>query len=118
MTETSRNDYAAIAETLSASLHLQQPPIAISFSESLPADVPVHSGRVPAGCRFWEDAAAGAFATTAEDHYRCAIGVYTHNLKPSPEQQADLMDALKVCHRSRCCSRSRSALFILLWHGW
>jgi len=91
MTETSRNDYAAIAETLSASLHLQQPPIAISFSESLPADVPVHSGRVPAGCRFWEDAAAGAFATTAEDHYRCAIGVYTHNLKPSPEQQfADL----------------------------
>jgi uncharacterized protein (DUF169 family) len=96
MTETQRNDYAAIAETLSASLHLQQPPIAISFSESLPADVPAHSGRVPAGCRFWEDAAAGAFATSAADHYRCAIGVYTHNLRSSPEQQTDLMDALKV----------------------
>jgi uncharacterized protein (DUF169 family) len=96
MTEESRNDFAAIADTLSASLHLQQPAIAISFSETLPAGVPVHAGRVPAGCRFWEDAAVGAFATSAEDHYRCAIGVYTHNLKPSPEQQTDLMDALKV----------------------
>lgn len=96
MTEESRCDFAEIADALSASLRLQQPSVAISFSESLPAGVPVHSGRVPAGCRFWEDAAAGAFATSADDHYRCAIGVYTHNLKPSPEQQADLMDALKV----------------------
>ncbi len=58
--------------------------------------MPVHAGRVPAGCRFWEDAGAGAFATTAADHNHCAIGVYTHNLQPSPEQQTDLMDALKV----------------------
>jgi hypothetical protein len=26
----------------------------------------------------------------------CAIGVYTHNLEPSPAQQADLMNAIKV----------------------
>jgi uncharacterized protein (DUF169 family) len=89
-------DFAAIADTLSASLNLQQPPIAISFSDSLPAGIPNHSGHAPAGCRFWEDAAAGAFATAAGDHNSCAIGVYTHNLQPSPEQQTDLMDALKV----------------------
>lgn len=93
---SSNSDLAAIAATLSSSLHLRQPPIAVSFSDSQPAGVPMHSGRVPAGCRFWEDAAASAFATTAADHYRCAIGVYTHNLDPSPEQQTDLMDALKV----------------------
>ena len=37
-----------------------------------------------------------AFATSASDHNLCAIGVYTHNLQPSPAQQTDLMDALKV----------------------
>ncbi|HEX4308512.1 MAG TPA: DUF169 domain-containing protein [Acidobacteriaceae bacterium] len=96
MTMTSQGDYRAIADTLSASLHLQQPPVAISFCDTVPGDVPAHSGHVAAGCRFWEDGAAAAFATSAVDHNRCAIGVYTHNLQPSPEQQTDLMDALKV----------------------
>lgn len=95
MTAT-RNDFAAIADSLTMALDLKQPPVAISFSAAAPEGVPAHSGRVPAGCRFWEDAAAGAFATAAADHYLCAIGVYTHNLQPSPEQQTDLMDALKV----------------------
>lgn len=93
---TKDTDFATIADTLTSSLHLQQPPIAISFTDSRPADVPAHTGRVAAGCRFWEDGAAAAFATTAADHYSCAVGVYTHNLQPSPEQQMDLMDALKV----------------------
>jgi uncharacterized protein (DUF169 family) len=92
----SHTDFASIARGLVESLHLKQPPVAISFSDSLPAGVPAHSGRVAAGCRFWEDGAAGSFATTAADHYSCAIGVHTHNLQPSPEQQTDLMDALKV----------------------
>lgn len=96
ITSCSGPDWAAIAATLSSSLHLQQPPVAVSFSDAQPTGVPMHAGRVPAGCRFWEDAAASAFATTASDHYRCAIGVYTHNLAPPPEQQTDLADALKV----------------------
>lgn len=95
MTAT-RTDFAAIADRLTASLNLQQPPVAISFCSALPAGVPEHSGRVAAGCRFWEDGAAAAFATTSADHSLCAIGVHTHNLQPSPEQQADLMDALRV----------------------
>jgi uncharacterized protein (DUF169 family) len=89
-------NFAAIADTLSASLHLQQPPVAISFSDTLPDGIASHPARVPAGCRFWEDAAASIFATSAADHNLCAIGVYTHNLEPSPQQQTDLMDALKV----------------------
>jgi uncharacterized protein (DUF169 family) len=88
--------YAKLATTLAASLDLQQPPVAISFTDTTPAGIKAHSGRVPAGCKFWQDAATGAFATTAADHNLCAIGVYTHNLQSSPAQQADLMDALKV----------------------
>jgi uncharacterized protein (DUF169 family) len=85
-----------LAAILMASLDLTQPPVAISFSDSVPGGVQMHSGPVPAGCRFWQDSAATAFATTAADHSLCAIGVYTHNLQPSPAQQTDLADALRV----------------------
>jgi uncharacterized protein (DUF169 family) len=89
-------NYSQLAATLDASLDLKQPPVAISFADSLPAGVKSHAGRVPAGCRFWEDGASSAFVTSASDHSLCAIGVYTHNLQTSPAQQTDLMDALRV----------------------
>jgi uncharacterized protein (DUF169 family) len=88
--------YSQLAAILAASLDLRQAPVAISFTGSLPVGVKSHAGRVPAGCRFWEDGATAAFATSASDHSLCAIGVYTHNLQTSPSQQTDLMDALKV----------------------
>jgi len=91
-----KSDYSQLASVLAASLDLSQIPVAICFTDSVPAGVKEHAGRVPAGCRFWQDGATGAFATSASDHSLCAIGVYTHNLEFSPAQQTDLMDALKV----------------------
>ena len=88
--------YSALTEVLTGALHLRQPPIAICFTDSIPDGLQAHDGRVPAGCRFWEDATATAFATSAADHSMCAIGVYTHNLQPTPAQQVDLGDVLKV----------------------
>jgi uncharacterized protein (DUF169 family) len=85
-----------LAAILTASLDLRQAPVAISFTDAVPGGVKMHTGRVPAGCRFWQDGAATAFATTAADHSLCAIGVYTHNLQPSPAQQTDLVDALRA----------------------
>jgi uncharacterized protein (DUF169 family) len=89
-------DYKQISAALIHSLNLDQSPIAICFSETVPANIPNHTGQVPAGCRFWQDAATSAFATSAVDHELCAIGVHTHNLQSTLAQQADLMDALKV----------------------
>jgi uncharacterized protein (DUF169 family) len=89
-------DYAQLSATLVTSLNLDQSPIAISFTDSVPSNIPAHAGQVPAGCRFWQDAATGAFATSAADHAMCAIGIHTHNLESSSAQQTDLMDALKV----------------------
>jgi uncharacterized protein (DUF169 family) len=89
-------NYLRAAEKLTASLDLRQPPVAIGFSNIVPVGMSAHSGRVPAGCRFWEDGGSAAFATSASDHNLCAIGVYTHHLESSPAQQTDLMDALKV----------------------
>jgi uncharacterized protein (DUF169 family) len=88
--------YVASAQELIDLLHLEQAPIAISFSSEAPDGIPAHEGLSPAGCRFWQDAARGPFTTTAKDHELCAIGVHTHNLQASPAQRKDLMDALKV----------------------
>lgn len=93
---TSENTFSHLAARLVAALDLRQPPVAIGFSSSIPNGMGGHTGRVPAGCRFWEDAASAAFATSAADHNLCAIGVYTHHLQESPARQTDLMDALKV----------------------
>ena len=90
------HDYAQLSTSLIKSLKLDQPPIAISFSDEIPAGISNYTGQAPAGCRFWQDAATAAFATSAADHELCAVGVYTHNLQSTPAQQADLMDALKV----------------------
>jgi uncharacterized protein (DUF169 family) len=88
--------YSQLAAELTASLELRQPPVAIGFSNTVPCGMSGHAGRVPAGCRFWEDGASAAFATSASDHNLCAIGVYTHRLQESPAQRTDLLDALKV----------------------
>ncbi|HEX4283625.1 MAG TPA: DUF169 domain-containing protein [Terracidiphilus sp.] len=89
-------NYAALARELVDLLHLELPPIAISFSESRPEAVKQFDGQAPAGCRFWQEAATSVFTTSARDHELCAIGVHTHNLQASAAQQKDLMDALKV----------------------
>jgi uncharacterized protein (DUF169 family) len=97
MSRLLRDDgFRATAEVLTESLTLLQPPVAICFADSIPAGVDTAVNRVPAGCRFWEDATHKSFVTTPVDHSLCAIGVHTHNLQPSSGYQADLGDALRV----------------------
>jgi uncharacterized protein (DUF169 family) len=90
--EPEEASWAKIAEALSGALHLQVPPIAISFDHSTPTavaafDEPMseptedgRSGRVPAGCVFWVRAADRTFTTAPEDHGNCSVGRYTHGL--------------------------------------
>ena len=88
--------FVSFAKTLTASLYLTQPPVAIAFADSVPEGVKAISGAVPAGCRFWQEAASQVFATVPKDHELCSIGVYTHNLGISNGVGTDLNDALKV----------------------
>jgi uncharacterized protein (DUF169 family) len=88
--------FETLARTLTESLHLNLPPIAVSFTDSIPEGVSPFAGSAPAGCRFWQEATSRVFATVAGDHDLCAIGVYTHNLESSPAVQNDLQVALKV----------------------
>lgn len=81
-------DYGKQAERLTTSLNLALPPIAVAFPDDVPDGVPAYDGVVPAGCVFWEQAAKGAFVTSAGDHEMCSIGVHTHRLAPAPPRQA------------------------------
>ncbi|HVL82493.1 MAG TPA: DUF169 domain-containing protein [Actinomycetota bacterium] len=77
---------------LSELLGLSTPPIAITFTEAAPDgvgffDAPMaeatpdgRTGRVPAGCVFWMEAAKGPFATAPADHGNCSVGSLTHGL--------------------------------------
>jgi uncharacterized protein (DUF169 family) len=88
--------FPQIAETLTSALALAQPPIAVSLAEAVPAGIPMFAGRVAAGCRFWQEAAARTFATAPGDHDLCAIGTFTHNLAVTPAHEVDRGDALRV----------------------
>ena len=92
------SSHSEIAQSLTESLELTQPPIAVCLTDTaVPAGVELFwSGRIPAGCRFWQEAANRVFATSAGDHDLCSIGMYTHNLEMTPAAVTDLGDALKV----------------------
>ena len=89
-------DFALVDGTLTTSLHLAQPPVAISLTDTVPGGVAMWSGASPAGCRFWQEATHRTFATSPRDHDLCSIGTYTHNLEGTEATQADLGLALKV----------------------
>ena len=90
-------DWKGLATELNSLLKLQSPPLAITFSSDAPAGVerfesnvpdPMPDGRtgkVPAGCVFWVEAAKGAFTTVPEDHGNCSVGSLTHGLKTLEE---------------------------------
>jgi uncharacterized protein (DUF169 family) len=85
-------DYRELATALSHALHLEVPPIAIAFTDKVPAGVPNfdepmsdptpdgRTGRVAAGCVFWIKAAEHSFTTVPDDHGNCSVGRYTHGL--------------------------------------
>jgi uncharacterized protein (DUF169 family) len=86
-----------LAEQLQKSLGLKHAPLAITFSDEVPADIPQfggdmpepsgdgRTGKVAAGCVFWMEAADKTFTTRPEDHYNCSVGSVTHGLKSLPE---------------------------------
>ncbi|HEX8089983.1 MAG TPA: DUF169 domain-containing protein [Blastocatellia bacterium] len=90
-------DWKSLAAELNSLLKLQSPPLAITFSSDAPegvrrfeSNVPEptadgRTGKVPAGCVFWIEAANGTFTTVPEDHGNCSVGSLTHGLKTLEE---------------------------------
>lgn len=83
--------------SLSALLNLSSSPVAITFMDEAPADVPHVTTPAPAGCGYWRQAADGAvFYTTADDHKRCPVGAHTHNVPLSPAESNELMGLIET----------------------
>lgn len=91
------NTWQSLAERLQKSLGLKYAPLAITFSDEVPAEIPRFAGQMPepsgdgrtgkvaAGCVFWIEAGDKTFTTLPEDHYNCSVGSVTHGLKTLPE---------------------------------
>lgn len=85
------------ADQLRNALDLPLPPVAVTFSDSVPDGIDEFDAIAPAGCSFWQLAVDRCFATSAKDHQHCSIGVHTHNLSGAvASQQAELGDSLKA----------------------
>jgi len=90
-------DFKAISRQITTALELEFAPVAISFTNELPSGVSEFTDRVPAGCEFWEKARNSIFATTADHHALCSIGIHTHNIAGAPESQmSELTTTLKT----------------------
>ena len=86
MTQT----WSELATRLQGALSLSTPPIAITFSAAAPEGVEAfdrpmpealpdgRTGRVAAGCVFWNHGAERTFTTVKADHGNCSVGSLTH----------------------------------------
>lgn len=102
------NDYKSLSQQLNTLLGLAHEPIAISFRDSIPADIaefgaehpaPTQDGRtgaVAAGCVFWVKAGNRTFSTVPADHGNCSVGSLTHGLIPL-EEAATRADVQAIC---------------------
>ena len=89
--------WSELSRRLTDALHLNVPPVAITFSATAPDgvaafDAPMpdptpdgRTGRVPAGCAFWVHGASSTFTTVPQDHGNCSVGSYTHGMIPLEE---------------------------------
>ena len=84
-----------MSEQIQALLHLETAPVAITFHDAPPANVPQTEKVEASGCTYWRRAAEGkTFYTEASDHYNCPIGCYTHNVELPPTQAEELQNTL------------------------
>ena len=102
------NNYSNMAIELRDLLGLSHAPIAISFRNEVPSDIPGfgedyptptedgRTGAVAAGCVFWTKASDRTFATTPEDHGNCSVGSLTHGLI-ALEEAATRADVQAIC---------------------
>ncbi|MDE0553587.1 MAG: DUF169 domain-containing protein, partial [Candidatus Poribacteria bacterium] len=84
-----------MSEQIQQLLHLETVPVAITFHETHPDNVPQTEKVEASGCTYWRRAAEGkTFRTEASDHYNCPIGCYTHNVELPPTQAEELQNTL------------------------
>ena len=102
------NVYQSIDDQLKLLLGLTHAPIAITFLDAVPDELPDfgatypaptedgRTGAVAASCVFWTKAHDRTFATTPSDHGNCSVGSLTHGFIPL-EEAATRADVQAIC---------------------
>jgi len=76
-------------------LKLEWRPVAIAFMAAPPPGLPRVDRALPAGCAYSKRASEeGGFYTTAEDHYGCTVGAFTHNVTLPDEKSQELQSVV------------------------
>src|SRR5258707_12538008 len=88
--------YTTAAETLSSQFGLDLPPIALTFVEAAPSDIPTFAQEVPSACAFWRKAEGGVFYASAEQHFHCAVGALTMGFALPSTVQQELMGVAEM----------------------
>lgn len=94
---SNHTSWQRLEERMKQLLKLGRRPIAVTFLDAVPQDIPPFSGTAPSGCSFWRIAGEGrAFYTVPSDHFNCAVGSYTLNMPLSAERQKETGQTLQM----------------------
>ncbi len=84
-----------MTEQIQKLLDLKTSPVAMSFCDEPPEQMPHVEKAEASGCSYWRRAAEGeSFYTEAADHYNCPIGCHTHNVELPEERAGELHGTL------------------------
>jgi uncharacterized protein (DUF169 family) len=70
-------DKVALAHTLTTTLDLRYPPVALTAVTEQPTGIESFAGGVPSACTFWRRCEQSVFFAPAEAHFNCPIGALT-----------------------------------------
>jgi uncharacterized protein (DUF169 family) len=88
------DSYSSLAPILEDTLGLQLPPVALSFVNDRPPDVPVLETTVPSACAVWMLAETDVFYAPASHHFNCPLGAMVMGFALPEPQSAGLQEEL------------------------
>jgi uncharacterized protein (DUF169 family) len=89
-------DLAELASRVQSGLGLDYPPVALTFVDTPPADLPGPPRVAPSACTFWREAEKGTFYASAAEHYNCPIGSMVMGFQLPAEVQQQLGELVGI----------------------
>lgn len=87
---------AALASALTDVLHLDLPPVALTYVQEPPPGLAEFSGERPSACSFWRLGEQGAVYVPAVKHFHCPVGAYTMGFALTDEVGKELQTTIET----------------------
>src|SRR3546814_5638207 len=89
-----------IADRLVRNLGLAVPPVALAFTNEIPAGCDVDTTPAPSACAFWRRAEEGLFFAPADSHFNCPVGAMVMGFdlpQPVSAELQNLVGMMTAC---------------------